>query len=277
MAEALLRHHGGDRFEVYSAGTEPQGRQPADAARPGRGRASTPRSPRRSRSREFLGQPFDYVVTVCDQARQVCPVFPGVHESLHWGYEDPAAAEGTEEERLAVFRRGLHPDRRARPAVRGPDPAATGLMRLSASCATPTRAIPRPGSGRTRARPLSDKGRSPGRASRSVPGRQRLRDRPPAQLAQAAGTRDRGDRGGADRRRRWSRTSAGRRDRPRPPRGDPARPRADPSDPCSSATTPTSATSWRTCQGAPSPMRKGALARIDVDGRWSLAAGPCAG
>ena len=54
---------------------------------------------------EFLGQSFDYVVTVCDQARQVCPVFPGVHESIHWGYEDPAEADGTDEERLAVFRR----------------------------------------------------------------------------------------------------------------------------------------------------------------------------
>jgi arsenate reductase len=54
---------------------------------------------------EFLGQSFDYVITVCDQARQSCPMFPGVHESLHWGYEDPAAAEGTEEERLAVFRK----------------------------------------------------------------------------------------------------------------------------------------------------------------------------
>ena len=54
---------------------------------------------------EYLGQRFDFVITVCDQARQVCPVFPGVHESLHWGYEDPAEATGTEEERLAVFRR----------------------------------------------------------------------------------------------------------------------------------------------------------------------------
>ena len=54
---------------------------------------------------EYLGQTFDYVVTVCDQARQSCPVFPGVHESLHWGYEDPAEAEGTDEERLAVFRK----------------------------------------------------------------------------------------------------------------------------------------------------------------------------
>jgi arsenate reductase len=52
-----------------------------------------------------MDQTFDYVVTVCDEARQVCPVFPGVHESLHWGYEDPAEAVGSEDERLAVFRR----------------------------------------------------------------------------------------------------------------------------------------------------------------------------
>jgi arsenate reductase len=53
---------------------------------------------------EYLGQRFDYVITVCDRARQVCPVFPGEHASLHWGYEDPAAVEGSEEERLAAFR-----------------------------------------------------------------------------------------------------------------------------------------------------------------------------
>ena len=104
MAEALLRQQGGDAFEVYSAGTEPKGINPltlrvlADAG--------IDASWARSKSvDEFLGQSFDYVVTVCDQARQTCPVFPGVHESLHWGYEDPAAAEGTEAERLAVFRR----------------------------------------------------------------------------------------------------------------------------------------------------------------------------
>jgi arsenate reductase (thioredoxin) len=104
MAEALLRHHGGDRFEVYSAGTIPKGINPltlrvlADAGIDASGA--------RSKSvDEFLGQSFDYVVTVCDQARQVCPVFPGVHESLHWGYEDPAEGTGTEEERLAVYRR----------------------------------------------------------------------------------------------------------------------------------------------------------------------------
>jgi arsenate reductase (thioredoxin) len=106
MAEALLRRHGGDRFEVSSAGTEPRSVNPltlrvlADAG--------IDASWARSKSvDEFLGQRFDYVVTVCDQARQVCPVFPGVHESLHWGYEDPAEATGTEEERLTVFRRVL--------------------------------------------------------------------------------------------------------------------------------------------------------------------------
>ena len=104
MAEALLRRHGSDRFEVHSAGTDPRGVNPltlrvlADAG--------IDASWARSKSvNEFLGQRFDYVITVCDQARQVCPVFPGVHESLHWGYEDPAEAEGSEEERLAVFRR----------------------------------------------------------------------------------------------------------------------------------------------------------------------------
>ena len=104
MAEALLRHHGGDAFEVHSAGTEPRGINPltervlSDARIDMRGL--------RSKSvDEYAGQRFDYVVTVCDQARQVCPVFPGVHESLHWGYEDPAEASGSEEERLAVFRR----------------------------------------------------------------------------------------------------------------------------------------------------------------------------
>jgi arsenate reductase len=104
MAEALLRRHGSDRFEVHSAGTDPRGVHPltlrvlADAG--------IDASWARSKSvNEFLGQRFDYVITVCDQARRVCPVFPGVHESLHWGYEDPAEATGTEEERLRVFKR----------------------------------------------------------------------------------------------------------------------------------------------------------------------------
>ena len=86
MAEALLRRSGGADFEVHSAGTEagqvnPLTMRVLDEA----GSTLTGCAPSRS---EFLGQPFDYVITVCDQARQVCPVFPGVHETLHWGYED---------------------------------------------------------------------------------------------------------------------------------------------------------------------------------------------
>jgi arsenate reductase (thioredoxin) len=104
MAEALVRTKGGDAFEVHSAGTDPRGINPL--TRKVLDEAGIDSSWARSKSvTEYLGQRFDYVVTVCDEARQVCPVFPGVHESLHWGYEDPAEAEGTEEERLAVFRR----------------------------------------------------------------------------------------------------------------------------------------------------------------------------
>ena len=104
MAEALLRHHGGDRFEAHSAGTVPRGVNPLTVRV--LEEAGIDASGARSKSvNEYLDQTFDYVVTVCDEARQVCPVFPGVHASVHWGYEDPAEAEGTEEERLAVFRR----------------------------------------------------------------------------------------------------------------------------------------------------------------------------
>ena len=104
MAEALLRQAGGDAFEVHSAGTHPKGINPLTLRV--LAEAGIDASWARSKSvDEYLGQSFDYVVTVCDEARQVCPVFPGVHESLHWGYEDPAAAEGSEEERLAIFRR----------------------------------------------------------------------------------------------------------------------------------------------------------------------------
>ena len=104
MAEGLLRRQGGADFEVHSAGTEPKGVNPLTLQV--LAEAGIDASWARSKSvAEYLGQRFDYVVTVCDQARQVCPVFPGVHESLHWGYDDPAAVEGTEAERLAAFRR----------------------------------------------------------------------------------------------------------------------------------------------------------------------------
>jgi arsenate reductase len=104
MAEALIRHKGGDHFDAHSAGTEPRGVNPL--TRKVLAEAGIDASWARSKSvNEYLGQSFEYVITVCDEARQACPVFPGVHESLHWSYEDPAEATGTEEERLAVFRR----------------------------------------------------------------------------------------------------------------------------------------------------------------------------
>lgn len=104
MAEALLRQHGKDRFEVFSAGTDPRGVNPLTLRV--LGDAGIDASWARSKSvQEFVGQPFDYVITVCDQAREACPVFPGAQESLHWGYDDPAEATGSDEERLAVFRR----------------------------------------------------------------------------------------------------------------------------------------------------------------------------
>ncbi len=104
MAEALLRHHGAAAFEVHSAGTEPKGINPLTLRT--LSDAGIDASWARSKSvAEYLGQRFDFVITVCDQARQSCPVFPGVHDSLHWGYEDPAAAEGSDEERLDAFRR----------------------------------------------------------------------------------------------------------------------------------------------------------------------------
>lgn len=104
MAEALLRRHGGPAFEVHSAGTEPKGVNPLTLRI--LAEAGIDASWARSKSvTEYLGQRFDAVITVCDQARQSCPVFPGVHETLHWSIEDPAAAEGSDDERLAIFRR----------------------------------------------------------------------------------------------------------------------------------------------------------------------------
>ena len=104
MAEALLRRRGGPDFDVASAGTEPRGVNPLTIRV--LGEAGVDVGEARSKSvTEFLDQPWDYVITVCDRARQSCPVFPGSHEALHWGYEDPDEVQGTEEERLDAFRK----------------------------------------------------------------------------------------------------------------------------------------------------------------------------
>ena len=103
IGEALLELLGGPDFEVESAGTHPKGVNPL--AVKVLGEVGIDWSGASSKSLEgFLGQPFDYVITVCDRARQACPVFPGSGNSLHWGLEDPAEVEGTDEQKLAAFR-----------------------------------------------------------------------------------------------------------------------------------------------------------------------------
>ena len=104
MAEGLLRHEAGDRFDVYSAGTRPSVvRREAIAAM---SEIGVDISGHRSKSvDEFTGEEFDYVITVCDSAKQSCPVFPAKTVRMHWSIEDPAAVEGPEAERKAVFRK----------------------------------------------------------------------------------------------------------------------------------------------------------------------------
>ena len=104
MAEGLLRHDGGDKFEVESAGVEPSRVRPQ--AIEAMSEIGIDISGHRSKSvDEFIGQEFDYVITVCDNANERCPVFPGKTTRIHWSFDDPAASEGDEAERLAVFRR----------------------------------------------------------------------------------------------------------------------------------------------------------------------------
>ena len=104
MAEGLLRHDAGDRFEVASAGVDPTQVRPL--AIKAMSVIGIDISGHRSKSvDEFEGQNFDYVITVCDNANQQCPMFPGKTERIHWSIEDPATAVGSEEEQLQVFQR----------------------------------------------------------------------------------------------------------------------------------------------------------------------------
>lgn len=104
MAEGLLRHDGGDRFEVVSAGVEPTQVRPL--AIKAMNEIGIDISGHRSKSvDEFEGQNFDYVITVCDNANQQCPMFPGNTQRIHWSIDDPASVVGSEEERLKVFQR----------------------------------------------------------------------------------------------------------------------------------------------------------------------------
>jgi len=104
MAEGLLRHDAGAAIKVFSAGTKPTQVRPEAVAV--MREAGIDISGQRSKSvDEFEGQDFNYVITVCDNAKQSCPVFPAKTKRIHWSIEDPAAVQGSEEERLAAFRR----------------------------------------------------------------------------------------------------------------------------------------------------------------------------
>ncbi|HEX2909294.1 MAG TPA: arsenate reductase ArsC [Chloroflexia bacterium] len=103
MAEGLLRELGKDRFEAYSAGTE------ATFVRPLAIKAMAELGIDISHQRskvltEYLDQPFDYVITVCDAANESCPIFPNARHRLHWSFPDPSKAIGSEEQQLAVYR-----------------------------------------------------------------------------------------------------------------------------------------------------------------------------
>jgi arsenate reductase len=104
MAEGLLRARAGDRFEAHSAGNS------ATAVRPlaisAMADLGIDISGQRSKGvSEYEGQRFDYAITVCDDAKEACPYFPGAAKQLHWRFDDPSAAQGTAEQQLDVYRR----------------------------------------------------------------------------------------------------------------------------------------------------------------------------
>lgn len=104
MAEGLLRDLAGDRLEVFSAGTHPRPVRPEAIA--ALAELGIDISGHRSKSvDEFVGQEFDYVITVCDAANEACPAFPGRTRRIHCSFEDPSAVDGPYETRLAAFRR----------------------------------------------------------------------------------------------------------------------------------------------------------------------------
>jgi len=104
MAEGLLRHDAGEAYEVASAGTKPTQVRP-EAITVMREVGIDIAGQRSKSVDEFAGQSFDYVITVCDNAKQSCPVFSAKTKRLHWSIEDPAAVQGSDEERLTAFRR----------------------------------------------------------------------------------------------------------------------------------------------------------------------------
>ncbi|VVB97544.1 Protein ArsC [uncultured archaeon] len=104
MAEGILRHLRGNEFEVFSAGIRPSVVNPT--AIKVMAEIGIDISNHKSKSvEEFKGMIFDFIITTCDAARETCPVFPGKARRLHWSFDDPAVARGSEEEILSVFRK----------------------------------------------------------------------------------------------------------------------------------------------------------------------------
>ena len=104
MAEGLLKHYGNGVFEVYSAGLRPSYVHPL--AIKAMAELDIDITNQYSKTvNEFISQEFSYVITVCDSAKKLCPVFPGKYKALHWSIEDPASTSGTEEEMMKVFRK----------------------------------------------------------------------------------------------------------------------------------------------------------------------------
>jgi arsenate reductase len=104
MAEGHLRRLAGDRFEVFSAGTHPVGLNPKAVA--AMKEIGVDISNHHSKSvDDFVGQEFDYVITVCDSAKESCPIFAGAANRLHYSFPDPGAAQGSVDEQMQVFRK----------------------------------------------------------------------------------------------------------------------------------------------------------------------------
>lgn len=105
MAEVIMNHLGKGRYDALSAGSKPAGYVHPLAIKTLQ-ESKLPTEGLRSKSwQEFEGQPLDFVITVCDRAKESCPVWPGQPITAHWGFEDPADAQGSEEQKQRVFRK----------------------------------------------------------------------------------------------------------------------------------------------------------------------------
>jgi len=163
MAEGWLRHLAGDRFEVHSAGTEATSVRPL--AIKAMAEAGIDISQQTSKTLDrYLREPWDYVITVCDQANEACPFFPGGKHRLHWSFPDPSAATGTEEQKLAVYRRVRDAIRTRLQEILTSRPASkrSGLCGRAASgeavILSNHAPEPRPGRGLTATRKQDDRG-----------------------------------------------------------------------------------------------------------------------